>query len=111
MQAPTYAELQTFKKVATWLADHATHLVSKPEPKVTVEPGQKPGDNPFEIFDRFPNGANVRSLEAGSRAFRRLSEQVSRQCQSRAQRIAAWIKLGILAEPAGNGIWLTRIEF
>ena len=111
MQAPTYAELQTFKKVAAWLASRAEPLASEPEPKAIVEAGQKPGDNPFEIFDRFPNGAKVRDLEAGSRAFRRLSEQVTRQCQSREQRIAAWNKLGILAEPAGNGIWLTRIEF
>lgn len=112
MQAPTYAELQTFKKVSAWLATQAEDLASKPKPKVMVETGQKPGDNPFEVFDRFPNGGQPKTLMDGSRAFRRLAEQVSRRCQSRAQRIAVWIELGIMAEPHGhNGIWLTRIEF
>lgn len=114
MQAPTYAELQTFKKVASWLSAQAESLATIPEPLPTNNPRPwempKAGDNPFEVFDRFPEGAMHKTLIDASRAFRRLSYAVTKDCHSRAQRIGAWQKLGILAEPVGNkGIKLSML--
>lgn len=92
MQAPTYAELQTFKKVAAWLATQAEPLASIPISRsvedLTIQ-------NPLDIFQRFPNGAKQKTLVDTSRAFRRLAAQVLESACSKVQRKAAWAKFGV----------------
>lgn len=92
MQAPTFAEFETFRKVSTWISDQAPRLASAP-PCELVE--DKPIPSPLDIFQRFPDGASQRTLENASRAFRRFSSKVVAGCASRAQRKAAWRKVGV----------------
>ena len=92
MQSPTYAEFQTFNKVAAWIFSNAPQLASAP-PSRSVE--DLTIHNPLDIFQRFPNGAKQRTLESTSRAFRRFAAQVLADCQSKPQRKAAWAKVGV----------------
>ena len=96
MQPPTYAELQTFKKVSIWLATQAEDLTSKP-PSRSVE--DLTIQNPLDIFQRFPDGASLRTLEGSSRVFRRFAAQVLAGCQSHGDRKAAWAKVGVEVIP------------
>ena len=111
MQAPTYAELQTFKKVAAWLTYQAEALARKPDPRPIPLGGWKRNDNPLEIFDRFPNGAKLRTLEAGSRAFRRLMVELHAGTTTFEERIERWAEVGVLATlvRSKNGLFLRLI--
>jgi len=100
MQAPTFAEFETFRKVSTWISDQASRLASAP-PCELVE--DKPIPSPLDIFQRFPDGATQRTLESASRAFRRFSSKVVAGCASRAQRNAAWRKVGVDLIVGENG--------
>lgn len=112
MQPPSPAEFQTYRKVSTWLADNlAAAAIDASIQAVKIARAQRPGDNPLAVFDRFPDGAKLRELENRSRAFRRLSTEISRNNPTTQQRIEAWQDLGILATlvPTHNGIHLTRL--
>jgi len=110
MLSPTPAEWQIYRRVSTWLADNLAAAIIDAQiqaAKVTSHIG----DNPLAIFDRFPNGAKMRTLVAGSRAFGRLSQEISRNNPTIPGRIAAWKELGILAKlvPSKNGLYLTLL--
>jgi len=111
MQAPTPAELQTFRKVSTWLANNLSAAAINASIQAAKDTRAQVGDNPLAVFDQFPDGAKVRQLEARSRAFRRLSAEVNRNNPTIRQRIEAWQDLGILATmvPTRNGLYLTRL--
>jgi len=116
MQPPTPTELQIYRKVATWLANNLTAAaidasIEAVKAARAQRATQHLGDNPLAVFDQFPDGAKVRQLEARSRAFRRLSAEVSRQSKSRQERAEAWQELGVLATipPSGNGLFLTLL--
>ncbi len=103
MQPPTFAEFEAFRKVSTWINSQAMKFASAPAPELAKgEPIPSPKgrrlpalESPLDIFQRFPDGASLRDLQGASRAFRRFAAQVVSDCACRAQRKAAWAKVGV----------------
>lgn len=99
MQAPTYADLQIFKKVAAWLCIQADQLGTL----LPYNPTMETDPRALAVFDHFPTGALKKPLIDKSRAFRRLAEGISAMDLPKQAEIEAWAQRGILATVTPTG--------